>query len=57
MGGYDFHVLIWSSRGGSILRARLEKDPTITYEAFAEELDTGDSFTTSLIDILVKVSQ
>ena len=28
---------------------------TITYEAFVEELDEGDSFTTSLVDVLVKV--
>ena len=29
--------------------------PTITYGDFIEQLDEGDSFTTSLIDILVKV--
>lgn len=41
---------------GAIKRARLEKaEPTITYEAFVEDLDRGDSFTTSLIDVLVKV--
>jgi len=40
---------------GSIKRSKLEKtEPTINYEAFVEELDTGDSFTTSLVDILVK---
>jgi len=40
---------------GAIKRTKLEKtEPTITYESFVEELDGGDSFTTSLIDILVK---
>lgn len=34
----------------------MEKEPTISYENFVNELDLGDSFTTSLIDILVKVS-
>ena len=41
---------------GAIKRARLEKvEPMITYEAFIEDLDRGDSFTTSLIEVLVKV--
>jgi len=40
---------------GAIKRARLEKvEPTITYEAFVEDLDRGDYFTTSLIEVLVK---
>ncbi|CAL1700411.1 unnamed protein product [Somion occarium] len=40
---------------GACKRAQLEKgEPSITYEAFVEELDEGDSFTTSLIDVLVK---
>lgn len=35
---------------------KVEKDGlTITYENFVELLDEGDSFTTSLVDILVKV--
>lgn len=43
-------------RNGAINRAKLEKgEPTITYEAFVNELDIGDSFTSSLVDILVKV--
>jgi hypothetical protein len=33
----------------------VEKEPSITYESFVIELDTGDSFTLSLVDILVKV--
>ena len=35
----------------------MEKETTIsmTYENFVTDPDTGDSFTTSLIDILVKV--
>lgn len=42
---------------GAIKRAKLERvdEPTITYEAFVEDLDRGDSFTTSLIEVLVKV--
>lgn len=44
-------------RSGSISRSSLEKtEPTISYESFVNDLDIGDSFTTSLIDILVKVS-
>ncbi|KAH0840254.1 hypothetical protein J3R83DRAFT_1261 [Lanmaoa asiatica] len=40
---------------GAIKRAKLEKaEPTITYEGFVEDLDRGDSFTTSLIEVLVK---
>ncbi|KAG2138058.1 uncharacterized protein EDB93DRAFT_726306 [Suillus bovinus] len=40
---------------GAIKRHRLEKtEPTISYEHFVEDLDGGDSFTTSLIEILVK---
>lgn len=40
---------------GAIKRSMLEKtEPTISYENFVDDLDTGDSFTTSLIDILVK---
>ncbi|KAF8559428.1 hypothetical protein OG21DRAFT_734236 [Imleria badia] len=40
---------------GAIKRARLETaEPLITYEAFVEDLDRGDSFTTSLIEVLVK---
>lgn len=44
-------------RTGAIRRAAVEKDMSpITYECFVNELDTGDSFTTTLVDILVKVS-
>ena len=32
-----------------------QETATISYETFVEELDEGDSFTTSLIDVLVKV--
>ncbi|TFK43814.1 hypothetical protein BDQ12DRAFT_675596 [Crucibulum laeve] len=41
---------------GAINRAAVEKEPqpTITFESFVSDLDAGDSFTTSLIDILVK---
>lgn len=43
------------SSSGAIKRARLENEPMISYEDFVEDLDRGDSFTTSLIEILVKV--
>ncbi|KAG6868769.1 hypothetical protein C0993_011038 [Termitomyces sp. T159_Od127] len=40
---------------GAIKRVALEKtEPTITYDDFVHDLETGDSFTTSLIEILVK---
>ncbi|KAI0720376.1 hypothetical protein C8T65DRAFT_801984 [Cerioporus squamosus] len=40
---------------GAIKRMEVEKDgPSITYESFVGDLDEGDSFTTSLIDVLVK---
>ena len=44
-------------RSGAIRRASVEKEPSVSYENFVNELDTGDSFTASLIDILVKVRQ
>lgn len=40
---------------GSIRRASVEKEASISYENFVHELDTGDSFTATIIDILVKV--
>lgn len=44
-------------RMGAVKRSKLEEsEPTISYEAFVEELDVCDSFTTSILDILVKVS-
>ncbi|KAF8592741.1 hypothetical protein K439DRAFT_1379072 [Ramaria rubella] len=44
---------------GAIARTNLEKGdtqaaPTISYENFVQDLDHGDSFTTTLVDILVK---
>lgn len=59
-----FHVLVssledlyrTSCRSGSIRRAAVEKEPSISYENFVTDLETGDSFTASLVDILVKVS-
>ncbi|KAF8969342.1 hypothetical protein BDZ97DRAFT_1795167 [Flammula alnicola] len=48
------HAKISNLVSGSIRRAAVEKEPSITYEDFVNELDTGDSFTTSLVDILVK---
>ncbi|KAI0722707.1 hypothetical protein C8Q76DRAFT_793718 [Earliella scabrosa] len=40
---------------GAIKRMKVEDEkPTITYEAFVEDLDEGDSFTASLVDVLVK---
>lgn len=32
-----------------------KESPSITYEAFVGDLDEGDSFTASLVDVLVKV--
>ena len=40
---------------GAIRRVAVEKEPSISYESFVDELDIGDSFTLSLVDILVKV--
>ncbi|PPQ79493.1 hypothetical protein CVT25_003375 [Psilocybe cyanescens] len=48
------HSKISSLVSGAIRRASVEKEPSITYENFVNELDSGDSFTTSIIDILVK---
>ncbi|KAJ7639306.1 hypothetical protein FB45DRAFT_828155 [Roridomyces roridus] len=41
---------------GAITRAKLEKGdlPTITFKHFVEDLDAGDSFTTSIIELLVQ---
>jgi hypothetical protein len=30
-------------------------EPSISYEAFVEDLDPGDSFTTTLTELLVRV--
>ncbi|THV08249.1 hypothetical protein K435DRAFT_771803 [Dendrothele bispora CBS 962.96] len=54
---YDqvLNTKIKSLVSGSIKRARLEKtEPTISYENFVEDLDEGDSFTSTIIDCLVK---
>jgi len=52
------HTKITTLVTGSIQRAALDKsEPSITYENFVKDLDTGDSFTTTFIDILVKVSR
>ncbi|EMD40434.1 hypothetical protein CERSUDRAFT_111032 [Gelatoporia subvermispora B] len=40
---------------GAVKRSKLEKaEPSISYEAFVQDLDEGDSFTTSLVEALVK---
>jgi len=56
--GYHDDVLgtkMKSLVAGALKRSKIEKiEPTISYETFVEELDGGDSFTTSLIDALVK---
>ncbi|KAF7332407.1 hypothetical protein MKEN_00122500 [Mycena kentingensis (nom. inval.)] len=39
---------------GAITRAKLEQCESISYKHFVEDLDLGDSFTTSIIDILVQ---
>lgn len=49
------HAKIKNLVAGAISRCSLEKtEPTIGYESFVKDLDTGDSFTTAIIDILVK---
>ncbi|KAF8735454.1 hypothetical protein AX14_002035 [Amanita brunnescens Koide BX004] len=49
------HAKISTLVTGAIQRAALDKsEPSITYENFVNDLDTGDSFTTTFIDILVK---
>jgi len=51
------HAKLKNLVSGAISRSALEKtEPMISYENFVIDLDTGDSFTTSIIDILVKVS-
>ena len=41
---------------GAVKRSKLEKsEPSISYEAFVEDLDPGDSFTTMLTELLVRV--
>ncbi|KAF8897768.1 hypothetical protein BD779DRAFT_1465878 [Infundibulicybe gibba] len=40
---------------GAVKRSSFEKtEPMISFENFVNDLDTGDSFTTSIIDVLVK---
>ncbi|KIK67725.1 hypothetical protein GYMLUDRAFT_36473 [Collybiopsis luxurians FD-317 M1] len=54
---YDevFNSKIKSLVSGAIKRSKLEKaEPQISFKDFVEELDVGDSFTTSLVDILVQ---
>ncbi|KDR84037.1 hypothetical protein GALMADRAFT_236632 [Galerina marginata CBS 339.88] len=48
------HSKISSLVSGAIRRTSVENEPSITYENFVNELDSGDSFTTSIIDLLVK---
>jgi len=49
--------LVSNFSSGAIRRVAVERETTtsITYENFVADLDTGDSFAASLIDILVKV--
>ncbi|KAJ7167597.1 hypothetical protein C8R46DRAFT_1093528 [Mycena filopes] len=55
---YQDDVLTSKLKGlvsGAIKRSKLEKpEATISYKNFVEDLDAGDSFTTSVIDILVQ---
>ncbi|KAG6845426.1 hypothetical protein H0H87_009333 [Tephrocybe sp. NHM501043] len=49
------HSKIKNLVSGAITRSTLEEtEPTIGYEEFVHDLETGDSFTTSLIEVLVK---
>jgi hypothetical protein len=46
------------SSSGAVKRSKLEKlEPSISYESFVEDLDPGDSFTTTLTELLVRVRQ
>jgi hypothetical protein len=41
---------------GAVKRSKLERlEPAISYEKFVEDLDPGDSFTTTLTELLVRV--
>ncbi|TRM67907.1 hypothetical protein BD626DRAFT_480160 [Schizophyllum amplum] len=54
---YDdvLHAKMRSMITASIMRAKLDKsEPAISYEHFVEQLDSGDSFTASVMDMLVK---
>ena len=46
-----------SFSSGAIHRLAVERETTssMTYHNFVTDLDTGDAFTTTLLDILVKV--
>jgi hypothetical protein len=62
----DHHDIVLRAKmkclvSGAIERHKIEKadkgeraEPAISYQSFVEELDTGDSFTTTLVDILVR---
>jgi len=56
--GPDRVVLLTFSQSssGAVKRSKLEKlEPAISYETFVEDLDPGDSFTTTLTELLVRV--
>ena len=56
----DRVIMFTSSQfsAGVVTRSKLEKlEPSISYESFVEDLDTGDSFTTMLTELLVRVRQ
>ncbi|KJA29729.1 hypothetical protein HYPSUDRAFT_60589 [Hypholoma sublateritium FD-334 SS-4] len=48
------HAKLSNLVSGSIRRSAVEKETSISYENFVTDLETGDSFTASLVDILVK---
>ncbi|KAI4520897.1 hypothetical protein K525DRAFT_366780 [Schizophyllum commune Loenen D] len=54
---YDdvLHAKMRSMITAAIMRAKQDKsEPSISYERFVEQLDSGDSFTASIMDVLVK---
>lgn len=55
IGPVSYQFCIYSS--GAIRRLAVERGTTssITYENFVTDLDTGDAFTATLMDTLVKV--
>jgi hypothetical protein len=53
---HTLHPNVLYSSSGALKRSKLEKlEPSISYETFVEDLDPGDSFTTTLTELLVRV--
>ncbi|KAL1739070.1 hypothetical protein HDZ31DRAFT_10413, partial [Schizophyllum fasciatum] len=49
------HAKMRSMVTAAVMRAKLDKsEPSISYERFVEQLDSGDSFTATIMEVLVK---